>query len=109
MLQSHFQIEVQRLENGTVLVLTGELDVAATPTFEETVATVSDSDPLIVDLRGLEFIDSTGLGVIVRLHQQTEEQQHEFGLIRGTGQVERLLGLTGLADRIPVAEPPVNR
>jgi anti-anti-sigma factor len=109
MLQSHFQVEVQMLENGAMLVLTGELDVAATPAFEEALASVSGSDPLIVDLRGLEFIDSTGLGVLVRLHQQTEEQQHEFGLIRGAGQVERLLGLTGLADRIPVAEPPVSR
>lgn len=97
------------LENGAVLVLTGELDVAATPAFEEALASVSGSNPLIVDLRGLEFIDSTGLGVLVRLHQQTEEQQHQFGLIRGTGQVERLLGLTGLADRIPVVEPPVSR
>jgi anti-anti-sigma factor len=97
------------LESGAVLVLTGELDVAATPAFEAAVASVASSDPLLVDLRGLEFIDSTGLGVLVKLHQQTDEQQHQFGLIRGTGQVERLLGLTGLADRIPVAEPPVSR
>jgi anti-sigma B factor antagonist len=108
MLQSHFQVEVQSSGKGTVLALSGELDVAATPAFEEALATVAGSDPLIVDLRKLEFIDSTGLGALVRLHQQTEEQEHEFGLIRGTGQVERLLGLTGLADRIPVAEPPVS-
>ncbi len=97
------------LDKGAVLVLSGEFDVAATPAFEEALTSVASSDPLIVDLRGLEFIDSTGLGVLVRLHQQTEEQQHQFGLIRGTGQVERLLGLTGLADRIPVAEPPISR
>ncbi len=108
MLQSHFQVEVQTVGKGTVLALSGEFDVASTPAFEEALVSVAASDPLIVDLRKLEFIDSTGLGALVRLHQRTEEQQHEFGLIRGTGQVERLLGLTGLADRIPVAEPPVS-
>lgn len=108
MLQSHFQVDVQTTGYGTVLALSGEFDVAATPVFDEALAGVGGSDPLIVDLRRLEFIDSTGLGALVRLHRHAQEQQREFGLIRGAGQVERLLGLTGLADRIPVAKPPVS-
>lgn len=108
MLQSHFQVDVQTTGDCTLLALSGEFDVAATSTFEEALAGVGGNDPLIVDLRGLEFIDSTGLGALVRLHQHAQEQQREFGLIRGAGQVERLLGLTGLGDRIPVAEPPVS-
>jgi anti-anti-sigma factor len=108
MLQSHFQVDVQTTGYGTVLALSGEFDVAATSAFEEALAGVGGSDPLIVDLRALEFIDSTGLGALVRLHQHAQEQERDFALIRGAGQVERLLGLTGLADRIPVAEPPVS-
>jgi anti-sigma B factor antagonist len=59
---------------------------------------------VVVDLRELEFIDSTGLGVLVRAYVRSGEDGYRFGLVRGSGQVQRLLGLTGLADQLPIAD-----
>jgi len=87
-----------------VLELFGELDVASSPVLEEELARASEAQLVVIDLRALEFIDSTGLGVLVRAHQQAQEQGRGFALVRGLGQVERLLVLTGLADQLPVAE-----
>lgn len=105
-LQTAFRIDVKDHGDSTVLELFGELDVASSPELEAELARVAGTTKLIVDLRALDFIDSTGLGVLVRTHQQAQEQGHEFALVRGGGQVERLLSLTGLSDQLPVAETP---
>lgn len=102
--QRHFRVDIVEEGAGTVLALFGELDVASSPRFEAELSRVADREFVIVDLRALEFIDSTGLGVIVKAHQQAQEAGRRFGLVRGLGQVQRLLGLTGLSGQLPVAE-----
>lgn len=59
---------------------------------------------MIVDLRGLTFVDSTGLGVLVRAHQLAKQENRRFGLVRGDGQVTRLLTLTGLEEELLVRD-----
>jgi anti-anti-sigma factor len=105
-LQTEFRIDVKDEPRGTVLELFGELDVATSPELEAELARVSDAKLLVIDLRALEFIDSTGLGVLVRTHQHAQENGHAFGLVQGGGQVQRLLGLTGLAEQLPTAATP---
>jgi anti-anti-sigma factor len=106
LLQTEFRIDVKKEPRGTVLELFGELDVASSPALEAELARVSDAKLLVIDLRSLDFIDSTGLGVLVRTHHHAKEHGQEFALVKGVGQVERLLGLTGLSEQLPVAETP---
>jgi anti-anti-sigma factor len=68
--------------------------------------TESDAAQVIVDLRELEFMDSTGLSTLVKAHQRAEEAGQRFALIRGPQQVQRLLTLTGVADRLELADAP---
>lgn len=89
-----------------MLALSGELDLASGPALEQELEKVSSSESVIVDLRDLEFIDSTGLSVLVKAHQRAQETGREFGLVKGSAQVQRLLDLTGLADRITVVDAP---
>jgi anti-anti-sigma factor len=107
-MQSHFNVD-QRNENGAVvLAVSGELDLAASPTLEERLDDVFGGNVprLIIDLRQLEFIDSTGLSVLVKAHQRAEEAGSRFGLVNGGSQVRRLLSLTGIAERLAVADSP---
>jgi anti-anti-sigma factor len=105
-LQTEFRIDVKTEGRATVLELFGELDVATSQALEAELARVSDAELLVIDLRALDFIDSTGLGVLVRTHHHAKEQGQEFAVVKGAGQVERLLGLTGLSEQLPVAETP---
>jgi anti-anti-sigma factor len=91
-----------------VLAISGELDLAAASSLEEELdrALGSGSRVIVVDLKSLEFIDSTGLSVLVRAHQRAQEAGLELGLVNPGAQVERLLSLTGLADRLTLAEHP---
>ena len=101
-MQSHFRVEAHTDGRTQVLAIGGELDLAAASTLEAELndALAGGFDLIVVDLAQLDFIDSTGLSVLVRGHQQAQEAGLELGLINPGAQVERLLSLTGLADRL---------
>ncbi len=107
-MQSHFRVEVRNADATTVISVSGELDLASSPALEEELERVAQSDAqlVVVDLRGLEFMDSTGLSVLVRAHQRAEENGRRLGLINGSQQVQRLLTLTGVADRLTLTDVP---
>ena len=107
-MQSHFRVEVQSHERATVIAVSGELDLASSPALQEELDRVaaSDSEVLIIDLRELDFMDSTGLSVLVRAHQRAEEQGRELAMVKGSQQVQRLLNLTGVADRLRLLDSP---
>jgi anti-sigma B factor antagonist len=107
-MQSNFRVDV-RSENGAPLLsVKGELDLASSPALEEEVErAVADAAPLIIiDLRELEFMDSTGLSVLIRAHQRTQERGHRLAIVNGSRQVRRLLSLTGVAERLTIVDRP---
>jgi anti-sigma B factor antagonist len=106
--QSHFRLEVRNQGPATVIAVSGELDLASSPALQEELDRVaaSDSQMLIIDLRDLDFMDSTGLSVLVRAHQRIEEQGRQLAMVKGPQQVQRLLSLTGVADRLTLVDTP---
>jgi anti-sigma B factor antagonist len=107
-MQSHFRVQVANKGEAAIVSISGELDLASSPALEEELERVAATDAslVIVDLRELEFMDSTGLSVLVRAHQRATENSQRFGLVNGSQQVQRLLSLTGVADRLMLAETP---
>ena len=103
---SHFNTEVRTQGRATIIGLSGELDLASSAALQEELDRVAGTEVLILDLRDLEFIDSTGLSVLVKAHQEAQESGREFGLVKGGAQVQRLLALTGLAERLRIADAP---
>jgi len=106
--QSHFRVEVQKTEHATVLVVSGELDLAASPEFEEILEQFDGAGPemLILDLREVEFMDSAGLATVVKAHQSAHTVGRPFGVVNGSAQVRRLMNLTGMDERLTVAHTP---
>jgi anti-anti-sigma factor len=106
--QSEFRVDVRRNARGTVIVVTGELDLASSPELEEQLEDVlaSDTGVVILDLRQLEFMDSTGLSVLVKAHQAAEQADRRLYLVKGPPQVQRLLTLTGVEERLSVLDAP---
>jgi anti-anti-sigma factor len=100
--QSHFRVEARSQGSAYVLAVSGELDLAAASSLEEELgqALESGSKVIVIDVTALDFIDSTGLSVLVRAHQRAQEAGLQLGLVNPGAQVERLLSLTGLAQRL---------
>ncbi len=86
---------------GVVLELSGELDLATAPQLDRQLGRLGPVQPgrLLIDLRGLEFMDSAGLTSIVRAQNRADASGHSFCLRGGARQVDRLIELVGIGDR----------
>ena len=105
-MQSNFNVDVRDGTRAVVIEVSGELDLASSPALEHELEQGSGStaEVVIVDLRKLEFMDSTGLSVLVRAHQRATDGGRQFGIVKGPPQVQRLLDLTGVAERLTIVE-----
>lgn len=107
-MQSHFRLEVHDDRGTSVIALRGELDLASSGALEEELTRVlaSGSGEIVIDLRELEFMDSMGLGALIGAHRRAQEANRPFSLVRGCGQVQRLLELTSVAERMTFVQAP---
>jgi anti-sigma B factor antagonist len=88
-------------QGGCIVVFKGELDLTAAPELEDHLlrAVGLDGARVILDLGACEFVDSTGIALIVRAAERAAAGGGEqLRLVCNNGQVTRLLELTG-ADR----------
>jgi anti-sigma B factor antagonist len=100
MTHDELSIDLKTEDGGETLVfkLRGSLDLATAPTVRAALAEATEkgSHHLIVDLTQLEFLDSTGLGVLIGAHRRAAERGGSFRLVVSEGPISRLLNITGL-------------
>lgn len=90
------------------LALQGELDIASAARVEAELARIEASSPetLVLDLRQLAFMDSTGLRVIIAADDRAREQERRLVLVRGTDTVQRIIEMTRLDSRFEIVDAP---
>jgi anti-anti-sigma factor len=76
----------------------GELDLAVAPELEEAIERAAEYDQVVISLEECEFLDSSGIAVIVRAHQERESGGRRLAVCAPDGQVQRVLDLTGLSE-----------
>jgi anti-sigma B factor antagonist len=105
---SNLLIDVSREGERVVLRLDGDLDLASVPLLESEVelATLDDTASIVLDLRGLEFLDSTGLRAILLLDKRSTERGQAFALVRGSEQVQRLMSMTRVDEHLKIIATP---
>jgi anti-anti-sigma factor len=87
------------LESGCLEIrVGGELDLAEAPQLEQALERAREYDQIVISLEDCEFIDSTGIAVIVRCDKERKLDGRRLGVCGVAGQVERVLDLTGLSD-----------
>lgn len=91
----------------TVVEAHGELDLGTVPVVEREVQALRARGvrKIVLDLRDLTFIDSSGLSLLLRLDAEARSNGFSFAIVEGDGPVRRLLELTDLADDFERAEP----
>lgn len=99
-----FRVHSRPDSGGVTVVLAGELDLAGAEDLEQAIAEARASGrPLTVDLTNLEFIDSSGLRVLLGLHNAATREGFEYRLIAGPPQVHRAFALCGLDQTLAFA------
>ncbi|TVT02959.1 STAS domain-containing protein [Amycolatopsis bartoniae] len=88
---------------GTVLAVSGDIDMVTAPEFEKQVLAVVRERPgtLVVDLGGVDFLGSAGLTALVAAHQEAGDHT-ELKVVAASSATARPLQLTGLDQEIPV-------
>jgi anti-sigma B factor antagonist len=89
-------IRASREEGTLLLALYGELDVATSPLLGRKLEMVASTAParVVIDLSGLQFLDSTGLHALITVHRKWSAAGRTFALIRGPRAVQRVFELT---------------
>ena len=91
--------------SGWLLHARGEIDLTSSPALQAALDTVIDGGAAVVilDVEGVEFLDSSGLRVIVRAGRALSDDGGQLFLRGASGAVARTLEITGLLERF--AEP----
>jgi anti-anti-sigma factor len=91
---------------AAALAFRGELDLGTAPQFRDRLADAErDSKFVIVDLRSVTFIDSSGVGELLGAHQRARRQGRRLVVLRGEGTpVAEVLRISALDRKIEVTE-----
>ena len=91
-----------------VLCLHGELDLASAPLLQRELDSheLEATAMVVLDLQELQFIDSTGLRIILSAHERSRERGQEFAVTRGSQQVQRLLTITRVDEHLRIIASP---
>ena len=87
-----------------VITVSGEVDLATSPELDNAiiVAIESGTSSLAIDLTDVSFMDSSGLGVIVRGLKRCREADKDLDLVITNERVLKVFGITGLDQVIPI-------
>jgi anti-sigma B factor antagonist len=91
-------------EAGAVVKVAGELEFGTAPTLREALLGLSQegADPVVVDLAEVQFIDSSGVSLLVQAKQRIESQGGRFVLRRPAHRVKRVLEVAGLSEMFAI-------
>lgn len=99
-----FSVSSEDEGGATVISVAGELDLSTAPRFEEHLRGAGAGARVVVDLSACEFIDSTGIALIVRAAQEGDGDGSRIALCGLKQQVLRVLQVAGVEDQIPTKQ-----
>ncbi|HET6793856.1 MAG TPA: STAS domain-containing protein [Acidimicrobiales bacterium] len=97
-------IQIQEADGYTICRPNGELDAFTVSQFRESLAELSSRKRLVIDLSGVPFIDSAGLGALIGGIRRTREQGGEVAVACNRATLIRLLRTTGFDRIVTVAD-----
>jgi anti-sigma B factor antagonist len=102
--ESPLQVLVSHRAEGVHVALSGELDGATAPFLVRTLVEVNKTlaGDLVLDIRQLSFIDSTGLSVFVSQQKQLSAKGRKLVIFGPTAMTRRLFQITGLEDVLTI-------
>jgi len=101
-------VTTDKVPGGWLVEVSGEVDLHTAPQLRAALdsavarAVGSDAGDVLVDLSGVGFMDSTGLGELVGAHKALEREDRRLHLVVGTDRVARLITLTALDEVLEV-------
>jgi anti-sigma B factor antagonist len=97
----------QQSDKEIVVTVAGEIDAYTAPKLREELSPFAEVDnTIIVNLKNVSYLDSTGLGVFVSLFKQLKKNEGELKLTNLSDRLKRLFTITGLSNIMNISGNP---
>jgi anti-anti-sigma factor len=108
-----FRIDIDSAVPGVRIArLVGELDVGVYDQVSDALQELQRDDPrtetLVIDLRELTFMDSTGVRLIAEAHRRSQRDGHRLTVVPGSGQPSRVIQLLKLDGHVEMVSDPAT-
>jgi anti-sigma B factor antagonist len=99
-----FSIDERARDDAVELDLAGDLDMSATFALEPVLDRVLADGPgrLVLDLEGVGFVDSSGLGLLIATHERASGADVDMAITGAGPEIQRLFAIAGLDGVLPV-------
>jgi anti-sigma B factor antagonist len=103
-----FGVETGELGEAVHVRLTGDLDLSTAKRAEQAIedAERTGAPMVVIDLRGLSFMDSTGLRVLVSADKRARRANRRAVIVQGPSAVRRVFEITRLDERLDIVSTP---
>jgi anti-anti-sigma factor len=103
-------VEARTHRRTALVALRGELDLVTVSKVAEVIDGLKpDADGVrhvVLDLRGLTFMDSSGLHELIKQNELARNNRHNLAVVRGSDAIDRLLEMTGVKDHLVLVDDP---
>ena len=101
-------MDISSTDDVVAVTLFGEIDLECRARTEAGFRSVVDANNVVIDLRHVTFIDSSGIGVFVRAHAAVAERGGSMALCPGPDNVMRALHMAGVDELFELVEEPTD-
>ena len=104
------RIQTHHGADRVTVVLGGELDLCTSKSLEDALLEAERGRPtlLVIDLRELEFMDSTGMNELVQATRRARAEQRRAVLVTGTQPIDRILAVSGVDKAVEITADPAT-
>ena len=102
----NFDLQTEQEGNAALISVRGDLDIQVAERVADalTEAESTEADLLVLDLSGLTFLDSTGMGVIAAAHVRAIDASRRFVIVRPPTGVRQAFELSGLDEVVTIVD-----
>ena len=101
-----FDVTSEQRGDTVHLRLSGELDISSAAKVEDELARIEPERPakIVLDLRSLAFMDSTGLRLLIAADTRARSQERKLLIVKGPEAVQRVFRITRLEERLEIVD-----
>ncbi len=98
--------DISYRDSVTILALNGHLDLHSAPRLSQEIqdAMRTDASKLVIDLAGIDYIDSSGIGVLLKVFGSARRGEFQLRLCGVHGAVAHVISLTKLTNYLPISD-----
>ena len=93
------EIILQESENAITIAVNGDIDLSDIKSFKEKAFEIArnSAKDLVIDFKGVGYIDSSGIGILLTLSKMQKEKAKAFQLVNYSENIEKILELSSLS------------